>query len=130
MPESVVLGLGLVGGGAVSPAVLAAVVISDVPEGLSSSAGMTAGGRSARYVLGVWGAMALTSGVSALVGHLALQSASPRVVAVITTVAAGAVLAMVVDTTVPEGVERTHLSTGLVTALGFLTGFAVHRVGG
>ncbi|ROP26982.1 ZIP family metal transporter [Pseudokineococcus lusitanus] len=130
IPESVVLGLGLVGGGTVSPAVLAAVVISNVPEGLSSSAGMKRGGRSARYVFGVWSGIALASGLSATVGYLALQSASPAVVAFITTVAAGAILAMVVDTMVPEAVERTHLLTGLVTTLGFLTAFGVDRLGG
>jgi len=130
IPESVVLGLGLVGGGAVSPAVLAAVVISNVPEGLSSSAGMKQSGRSARYVFGVWGGIALASGLSATVGYLALQTASPATVAFITTVAAGAILAMVVDTMVPEAVERTHLLTGLVTTLGFLTAFGVDRLGG
>jgi ZIP family zinc transporter len=40
IPESVVLGLGLVAAGTVSPAMLAAVFISNVPEGLSSTAGM------------------------------------------------------------------------------------------
>lgn len=130
VPESVVLGLGLVGGGSVSPAVLAAVVISNVPEGLSSSAGMKKSGRSPRYVFGVWGAIALASGVSALVGYLALQSASPATVAFITTIAAGAILAMVADTMIPEAVERTHLFTGLVTTLGFLTAFSIARLGG
>jgi zinc transporter, ZIP family len=68
VPESVVLGLGLIGGGSVSASVLAAVFISNVPEGLSSAAGMKAGGRSARYVFGVWGGIALVSGLAALVG--------------------------------------------------------------
>src|SRR4051794_32325813 len=54
VPESVVLGLSLLGGGAVSAPVLAAVFISNVPEGLSSAAGMKANGRSAGYVFGVW----------------------------------------------------------------------------
>lgn len=130
VPESVVLGVGLVGGGAVSPAVLAAVVISNVPEGLSSSAGMKRSGRSAAYVFGVWGGIAVISGVSALVGYLALQSASPQTVAFITTIAAGAILAMVADTMIPEAVERTHLFTGLITTLGFLTAFTVDQLGG
>jgi ZIP family zinc transporter len=46
----------------VSLPVLAAVVLSNVPEGLSSAAGMTRSGRSARYVFGVWGGIAVTSG--------------------------------------------------------------------
>lgn len=129
IPESVVLGLGLVGAGAVSPAMLAAIVISNVPEGLSSSAGMKSNGRSARYVFGVWGGIAVISGVSALLGCLVLQGAPVEVVAFITTIAAGAILAMVADTMVPEAFERTHALTGLITTLGFLVAFVIHRSG-
>jgi zinc transporter, ZIP family len=130
IPESVVLGLGLVAGGAVSPAMLAAIFISNVPEGLSSSAGMKAGGRSARYVFGVWSGIALASAISAAVGYLALRGASPESIAFITTVAAGAILAMVADTMIPEAFEQAHLVTGLVTTVGFLLAFAVHELGG
>jgi len=77
IPESVVLGLGLVGGGSVSLSVLAAVFISNVPEGLSSAAGMKRGGRSARYVFGVWGGIALASGLAALLGYTLLGGAAP-----------------------------------------------------
>jgi ZIP family zinc transporter len=129
VPESVVLGLSLLGGNGVSPAVLAAVFISNVPEGLSSAAGMKRSGRGARYVFGVWVGIALASGLAALIGYLALGGVSPAVIAVITAVAAGAILAMLADTMIPEAFERTHVLTGLITALGFLTAFAVHLAG-
>jgi ZIP family zinc transporter len=125
VPESVVLGLGLLGGGSVSASVLAAVFISNVPEGLSSAAGMKAGGRSARYVFGVWGGIAVISGLAALVGYAALGGAAPEVVAVITATAAGAILTMVADTMIPEAFEQTHTWTGVITTLGFLVAFAM-----
>lgn len=125
VPESVVLGLGLVGGGSVSLSVVAAVFISNVPEGLSSAAGMKRGGRSARYVFGVWGGIALASGLSALLGYVLLRGAAPEVEAVITAVAAGAILTMIADTMIPEAFDDTHAWTGLITALGFLTAFAI-----
>jgi len=109
---------------------LAAIFISNVPEGLSSSAGMKASGRTAGYVFGVWGGIAVVSGLSALVGYLALRDASPASVAFLTTVAAGAILAMVTDTMIPEAFERAHLMTGLVTTVGFLVAFAIHDLGG
>jgi ZIP family zinc transporter len=125
IPESVVLGIGLLGGGAVSAPVLAAVFISNVPEGLSSAAGMKRSGRSAGYVFGVWGAIAAASGLSAMLGYLALGGASASVVAVITAVAAGAILTMIADTMIPEAFERTRTWTGLITSLGFLVAFAI-----
>ena len=127
IPESVVLGLGLVSGGSVSLSVLAAVFISNIPEGLSSAAGMKASGRSARYVFGVWGGIALASGMAALLGYVLLGDASPQAVATITAVAAGAILTMIADTMIPEAFEETGRNswTGLITAAGFLTAFAI-----
>ncbi len=129
VPESVVLGVSLLGGGGVSVTVVAAVFISNVPEGLSSAAGMRSAGRTARYVFGLWSAIAVASGVAALVGNLALGGVSPAVIATITAVAAGAVLAMLTDTMIPEAVERAGLATGLLTVLGFLTAFSIERLG-
>ena len=128
VPESVVLGLSLLGGGGIGVSVLAAVFISNVPEGLSSAAGMKQAGRGARYVFGVWGGIAVASGVAALLGNLTLGGAAPETIAVITAVAAGAILAMIADTMVPEAFDEAHLVTGLVTATGFLTAFAVERL--
>jgi ZIP family zinc transporter len=129
VPESVVLGLGLLTGGGVSASVLAAVFISNVPEGLSSAAGMKASGRSARYVFGVWGGIAVISGVAALVGYLALGDAAPELVAVITAVAAGAILTMIADTMIPEAFEETRTWTGVITTVGFLVAFAINQAG-
>lgn len=125
VPESVVLGLSLLGGGGVGVPVLAAIAISNLPEGLSSAAGMKRRGRSAAYVFGVWGGIALASGLAGLLGVVALDGASPATIAVITAVAAGAILAMVADTMIPEAFERTQLYTGLLAALGFITAFAL-----
>jgi ZIP family zinc transporter len=130
IPESVVLGLSLLGGAGVSVGVLAAIFISNVPEGLSSAAGMKQARRSAGYVFGVWGGIAVASGLAALLGALLLDGAPPTTIAVITAVAAGAILAMIADTMIPEAFERTHALTGLITAVGFLTAFSIERLGG
>lgn len=127
VPESVVLGLSLLGGTGVGVPVLVAIAISNLPEGLSSAAGMKESGRSARYVFGVWSAIALASGVAGMLGCLLLEGASPEVVAAITAVAAGAILAMVADTMIPEAFERTHLWAGLIATVGFIVAFTINR---
>ena len=130
IPESVVLGLGLITGGGVSPAMLAAVFISNVPEGLSSTAGMKKSGRSAAYVFGVWGGIAVLCGIASLVGYSALENAPAGVIAFITATAAGAILAMLADTMIPEAFEEHHLLSGLIASLGFLTAFTISELGG
>jgi zinc transporter, ZIP family len=127
IPESVVLGIGLLSGGTVSASVLAAVFISNVPEGLSSAAGMKRSGRSAAYVFGVWIGIAVISGVAALLGYATLGSAPPEVIAVITAIAAGAILTMIADTMIPEAFEQTQIWTGVITTVGFLLAFAIER---
>jgi ZIP family zinc transporter len=128
VPESVVLGLSLLGGGGVGVPVLVAIFISNLPEGLSSAAGMRRSGRSAGYVFGVWIGIAAVSGLAGLLGCLLLQGASGAVIAVITAVAAGAILAMVADTMIPEAFERTHMYAGLIATLGFGLAFSVERL--
>jgi ZIP family zinc transporter len=129
IPESVVLGLSLLSGDGVGVAVLFAIFISNLPEGLSSAAGMKQNGRGARYVFGVWIGIAVLSGLAGLLGTLLLQGASPVLIATITAVAAGAILAMVADTMIPEAFERTHLYTGLIATVGFVLAFGVERMG-
>ena len=45
----------------------------------------------------------------------------------ITAVAAGAILAMVADTMIPEAFEEAHLLAGLVATLGFIVAFSIER---
>jgi ZIP family zinc transporter len=127
IPESVVIGVSLLGGGSVSLVTVAAVFLSNVPEGLSSAAGMKKAGRSARYIFGVWGGIAAASGIAAMVGNIALATASPAVIAAVTAVAAGAILAMLVDTMIPEATEATHEYSGLIAVAGFLVAFILSK---
>ncbi|GGY28732.1 ZIP family metal transporter [Pseudoduganella albidiflava] len=130
IPESIVIGLSLLKGGAVSTVTVAAIFLSNIPEGLSSAAGMKRAGRSVGYIFGIWGGIALASGAAALVGYTVFQRFSPAVVAATTAVAAGAILAMLVDTMIPEAFEEAHDYAGLITVAGFLAAFALSKLGG
>ncbi|MBE1532021.1 ZIP family metal transporter [Actinomadura algeriensis] len=127
VPESAVIGVSLLDGGAVSMVTVAAVFISNLPEGLSSSAGMRRAGRGKRYVFGVWGAIAAASTVSAVLGYTVVGGFPDSVIAAVTAVAAGAILAMITDTMIPEAVEKAHLAIGLVLVSGFLVSFALSQ---
>lgn len=123
IPESIVIGLSLIAGQSVSIVAVCAIFLSNLPEGLSSAAGMKQAGRSPRYIFGVWGGIAVICGVASLVGYWAFRDCSGNVVAATTAVAAGAILAMLVDTMVPEAYEAEHEFNGIITVLGFLAAF-------
>lgn len=129
IPESMVIGLTVLSGGTVSTVAVAAVFLSNIPEGLSSSAGMRAAGRSKAYVLGVWGGIAVISGVASLLGFVLFRGVSPEIVAATTATAAGAILAMLADTMMPEAFEQAHERSGLMTVVGFLAAFLLTKLG-
>ena len=128
IPESIVIGVSMIDGGAVSAVAVAAVFLSNLPEGLSSSAGMRKAGRSRAYVFGLWGGIALLSGLAALAGFSLFSRFSSEVVAATTAVAAGAILAMLADTMILEAFEQAHNLAGLITVLGFLVAFVLTKL--
>ena len=128
LPESVVLGVGLLEGGGVSVAMLAAIFLSNLPEGLSSAVGMKKAGRSARYVFGLWISIALASGVAALLGAALLGGVPPALLATVNALAAGALLTMIAETMIPEAIQGEPGFTGFLVVSGFLVSFALsHR---
>lgn len=129
IPESIVIGLSLIAGAGVSLVAVIAIFLSNLPEGLSSAAGMKKAGRSAVYIFGIWTFIALCSGVAAIVGYTLFSGFSPGVIAATNAVAAGAILAMLCDTMIPEAFETAHNYAGLVTVLGFLAAFALDKFG-
>jgi ZIP family zinc transporter len=56
VPESMVIGLTILEGGAVSAAYLAAVYLANLPEALAATTGLIAGGWRTRRIIGLWAA--------------------------------------------------------------------------
>ena len=125
IPESIAIGLSMLAGTGVSLVTVAAIFISNIPEGISSSAGMKRSGRSAAFIFGIWGTIAIVSGLAAVIGYSVFGSFSSETRAATTAMAAGAILAMIADTMLPEAFEGQHNLTGLITAAGFLCAFAL-----
>ncbi|MGJ4929272.1 ZIP family metal transporter [Bradyrhizobium sp. HKCCYLS2038] len=130
IPESIVLGLGLLAGQGVSLAMLAAIFLSNLPEGLSSALGMKRAGRSRSYIFGLWLAIAVLSALASAIGAAAFGGAPPQLVAAVNAVAAGALLTMVVNTMIPEAVKGDQNLTGSLVVLGLLVAFSLSNVGG
>jgi ZIP family zinc transporter len=129
IPESLVLGVGMLNGSGVSLPLLAAIFLSNLPEGLSSASGMKQAGRSQTYVFGLWTGIALLSGGAAMLGAALLGDADPGLLALVNAFAAGGLLTMIADTMIPEAVEGEHDGTGLLVVLGLLAAFALSQAG-
>ena len=124
VPESLVLGISLASGGAVSTTFLVAVFISNLPESLASTRGMLDAGYPRGRVLMLWTVVAVVSGVVAAVGA-PLDGLDQAVVALVQSCAAGALLALIADSLLPEAYRETGLRTGLFVVLGFALAFGL-----
>lgn len=125
IPESFVLGSSLVEEGAVPVAVVAGVFVSNVPEALSGTAGLLAADWKRGRVFAMWTGVVAASVAATVAGWLLIDSVGAAGGAFITAYAAGALLVMLADTLMPEAFELGGSEAGLLTALGFATGFAL-----
>jgi ZIP family zinc transporter len=128
IPEAIVIGVSLLRGGSVGLVAVIAVFLSNIPEGLSSAAGMKAEGRSFAFVLALWGGIAGIVGLASWFGYVAFDGVDPAVVSAVQATAAGAILTMVIDTMVPEAFEGTHDYAGIIAVSGFLAAFALSKL--
>jgi zinc transporter, ZIP family len=128
IPESLVLGIGLLGGTGVSVAFLAAVFISNVPEGIAATSGLRTSGWASSRILGLWALVVLVSALASLAGFGVFDDASASTVAFVLSFAGGAVLTMLADTMMPEAFENGGNLVGLLTTAGFALAFALHLI--
>jgi zinc transporter, ZIP family len=125
IPESFVLGLTVLESGEVSAAFLVAVFLSNLPEAIAATTGLSRSGWSRRRILGLWVAVMLVCGVSALAGFALLDGAAPSTIAFVLAFAGGAILTMLADTMMPEAFEHGGRQVGVVTTIGFALAFAI-----
>jgi ZIP family zinc transporter len=128
IPESMVIGLTIFAGGEVGTAYLAAVFISNLPEAISSTTGLTRGGWKTSRILWMWIAIAVVSGLASVAGYGLFQDSSPDTVAFVLAFAAGAILTMLADTMMPEAFEHGGKLVGVLTTLGFAVAYGIHTL--
>ena len=127
IPESFVLGLTVLQGG-VSVSLLAGVALSNLPEGMSSSSGLKAAGWPQGRVVLMWSAVVLVLALAAAAGYALLDPASGRTGALVQAFAAGALLAMLADTLLPEAYAVEGVLTGPLVVAGFAVSLALSAV--
>jgi ZIP family zinc transporter len=124
VPESAAIGLSVLAAGTVSPALVGAVFLSNVPEALASTASAKDKMGQGK-VLRRWVGIVLLSGASSALGYVLLDGASENLVAFTQAFAGGAVLCMLTDTMIPEAYREydEKPQVGLTTVLGFAVAF-------
>jgi ZIP family zinc transporter len=129
VPESIILGMGLALGGAINVAFLAAVFVSNLPEGMAGTVNLAAAGHSRRSIFWMWTMLVLISAASAALGY-ALAHWLPGLQGVYAQAfAAGAMLTMLADAMMPEAFQHGGKTVGLFTVLGFAMAAVLSSMG-
>jgi zinc transporter, ZIP family len=128
IPESMVIGLTLVGGAELGVSYMAAVFLSNLPEGISSTQGLRTAGWSRAHLIQLWLLIVFVSALASLAGYALLDTASPDVVAFVQSFAGGAILTMLADTMMPEAYEHGGQVVGVVTTIGFIVAYSLHVI--
>jgi zinc transporter, ZIP family len=125
IPESIVIGLGIFEGGAVSIAVLVAVFISNLPEALAGSIGMKAGGWGRKKIILLWVVIALVCAAASVAGYSLFSGATDQWLSFIQAFAGGAILMMLANSMMPEAFEHGGKMAGVFTVLGFAVSLTI-----
>jgi ZIP family zinc transporter len=130
VPETAVLGLTLLQTGEIGTAMLVAVFLSNLPEGIAATATLLEGGWSRRSVLGIWVAVVLACGLAAGAGYLLLDGAPTGLIAFVYAFSGGAVLTMLATSMIPEAYEHAGRAVGVITVLGYIVAYGIHVLEG
>jgi ZIP family zinc transporter len=118
LPEALVLGIAL-RDRVVPLALVFAFSVGNLPEALSSAAGMRAAGRSRTYVVLMWSAIAIGAAVAIAAGYVGFTSLDDAWPPRLQAFGAGALLAMMAETMIPEAFHNSPRFSGLLAAVGF-----------
>jgi ZIP family zinc transporter len=124
VPESFVLGSTLAVGGAIDAAFLAAVFVSNVPEGVAGTASLRATGATSGRIFLNWTSLVVVSALFAGAGFL-LADATPHQGIYVEAFAGGAVLTVLADSMMPEAFSHGGRAVGLLTVLGYIVAGAL-----
>lgn len=128
IPESFVVGAAMASGGEMGWVFMAAVFLSNLPEGMSGTIGMRQAGMRTGALFAIWGATLLITILSSMAGFAFLGESSLWMRAAAMAFASGAILAMLCDTMIPEAFRQGGRGVALVSVLGFLTAFLLSEI--
>lgn len=127
VPESIMIGASLLEQDSVSFLLVIAIFVSNIPEGLSSTAGMRKNGYSKTKIFVMWFSVLVIATISSWAGFFFLDGASNALMAGISAFAGGGIIAMIASTMMPEAFEESGPITGLITALGLLASLILNH---
>jgi ZIP family zinc transporter len=89
---------------------------------------MKSDGWKPTHVFGLWLVIAISTALASIIGYSVFQYLPDAFTSVALAIAAGGILAMLVDTMIPEAFSQSHDLSGLITVVGFTVSFILSKL--
>lgn len=117
VPESFVMGLALIEGGDEALGLIMAVFISNLPKAIGATSSLARSGWTKVRIIAMWAGIAAITAISSMLGYAFFDAAAGQTGARIEGFAAGAILAMLATTMIPESHRLAGRLVGIVMTL-------------
>jgi zinc transporter, ZIP family len=128
IPESIALGIALFANRTVGLIMIVAVVISNIPESIASIDGLKKEKFSVKSIFFIWLSVGIAVFLSTILSFVFLHDLNPNTIGILESLAAGAILAMLAGSMMPEAYEEGGYTVSLLTIAGFLVAFVISRL--
>ena len=121
IPESIAIGISIhLAAAGVSFALVGSIFVASLPEAIGVAAALLAGGFTLSRILLRLSVIVVVAAISAALGYGVLLGAQPALIALIQSIAAGALLVVVVNEMVPIAIRGVARRAGIIAATGFV----------
>ncbi len=128
IPESIALGIALFANKGVGIIMLVAIVISNIPESIASVAGLKKEKFSSKSIFYIWLIAGIVVALATVLSFVFLHDLNPNTIGILESLAAGAILAMLASSMMPEAYEEGGYAVSLLTITGFLMAFILAQI--
>ncbi|MDH4358976.1 MAG: ZIP family zinc transporter [Candidatus Berkelbacteria bacterium] len=128
IPEAIALGVALSYSGGKGLLLLAAIVLNNFPESISSIPGLKKEAYPTWKILLIWLITGFAIFVITILSYLFLKDLSFSTLGTLEAFAAGALLTMAANSLIPEAFAGGGFMVGFITVVGFLVAFVISKL--
>lgn len=129
IPESIAIGIALLLNTNLGLLVLVGVILNNLPEAISSAYDLKRVGKTFKKIMLTWLVVAVVAFIFVILGYTLFAHVSQSITATFESLAAGAILAMLASTMMPEAYKESGPSSSMATVIGFLVIFILSKMG-
>ena len=108
---------------------LVAIIANNLPEAIASAFDLRRITKPLKQIAITWISVSVICFIFVILGYSVFANFSPSVTATLEAAAAGAILAMLASTMMPEAFKESGIDASVATVMGFILIFILSKIG-